>query len=447
MWHPGGMRSLRVVGFVAGLAAVVAGLALGSAWGAQVGPRLTVVPASGRAGQTIAVRGYGFRPKAKGLVVLGARRVASFRAGTRGLFLVRFVVPPDSTGRLRIVAEKTVRNRHGSPRRLRLAAAHFRVVALGLDGGTIRGPSGRPPAGTGGSAAGAGGNPGGSTGSSTGAGGAGGSPAGSTSGSTSGSASESTGGSTVGSTGPTGSPTGGSTGGRWVPPEHLTWYWQLQGSVNNGEPVAAYDIDGFENTAAEVSALHAKGIHVICYIDVGTYEPSRPDSSAFPATVLGSGVEGWPGEKWLDIGSLSVLEPIMKARFGMCKEKGFDAVEPDNMDGYENSTGFSITAQQQLAYDEWVATEVHSLGMAVFQKNDGEQTGQLESYFDGALDEQCNQYSECSNFQAYLKAGKPVLNAEYELAASAFCAADNAAGIMGARYDLELDGKTFEPCW
>ncbi len=40
-----------------------------------------------------------------------------------------------------------------------------------------------------------------------------------------------------------------------------------------------------------------------------------------------------------------------------------------------------------------------------------------------------------------------MLNAEYSLATSAFCAADNAAGIMGARYDLELDGKTFEPCW
>ena len=137
----------------------------------------------------------------------------------------------------------------------------------------------------------------------------------------------------------------------------------------------------------------------------------------------------------------------MIKRFQMCKEKGFDAVEPDNMDGFENKSGFPLTAAQQLTYDEWVADEVHSLGMAVLQKNDGEQTKQLEPYFDGALDEQCNQYSECSSFQPYLTAGKPVLNAEYDLSASSFCAVDNAAGIMGARYDLELDGKTFEPCW
>jgi hypothetical protein len=192
--------------------------------------------------------------------------------------------------------------------------------------------------------------------------------------------------------------------------------------------------------------LHAKGIHVICYIDIGTYEPGRPDSGEFPASVKGSAVQGWPGEQWLNIAELGVLELIMTKRFQMCKEKGFDAVEPDNMDGYENNDGFNNTAPQQLTYDEWVAGEVHSLGMAVLQKNDGGQTNELKSHFDGALTEECNVYSECAGFTPYLAEGKPVLNAEYG-SSNAFCAADNAAGIMGARYDLELDGKTFEPCW
>jgi hypothetical protein len=256
------------------------------------------------------------------------------------------------------------------------------------------------------------------------------------------------GGSTGGSGGgPKEAPKQAPTGSRWIPPQHLTWYWQLQGTVNNSEPVAAYDIDGFETSASEVASLHAQAKHVICYIDVGTYEPGRADSSKFPTSVQGADVQGWPGEKWLDISNLATLEPIMAARFRMCREKGFDAVEPDNMDGFENNDGFNNTAAQQLTYDEWVAGEVHSLGMAVLQKNDGGQTNELESHYDGAIDEQCNQYAECSNFQAYLTAGKPVLNAEYEPSTTVFCAADNAAGIMGARYDLELDGKTFEPCW
>jgi hypothetical protein len=238
----------------------------------------------------------------------------------------------------------------------------------------------------------------------------------------------------------------GAAGGWWVPPQRLTWYWQLQGAVKNSKPVAAYDIDGFENGAGEVSALHAQGKHAICYIDVGTSENFRPDYSSFPASVKGRS-NGWPGERWLDIRALSVLEPIMQARFQICREKGFDAVEPDNIEGYANKSGFPLTAAQQITYNEWVAGAVHSLGMAVLQKNDGEQTTQLEPYFDGALDEQCNQYHECADFQPYLAAGKPVLNAEYQLATRRFCAADEAAGMMGARYNLSLNGATFKPCW
>ena len=69
----------------------------------------------------------------------------------------------------------------------------------------------------------------------------------------------------------------------------------------------------------------------------------------------------------------------MRARFAMCARKGFDAVEPDNMDGFENPTGFPITAAQQLTYDRWVARAVHRLGMAVFEKNDPEQADSAET--------------------------------------------------------------------
>src|SRR5277367_3277599 len=117
----------------------------------------------------------------------------------------------------------------------------------------------------------------------------------------------------------------------WTPPPAPTFYWQLQGKLNMSVPAAVYDVDGFETTAAQVAALHAQGKHVVCYIDVGTAEDFRPDYGKFPKSVLGRS-NGWPGEKWLDIRQLSVLEPIMTARFQMCHEKGFDAVEPDNIE-------------------------------------------------------------------------------------------------------------------
>ncbi len=233
---------------------------------------------------------------------------------------------------------------------------------------------------------------------------------------------------------------------RWVPHQRLTWYWQLQGKLDNSLPVAAYDIDGFDNPASEVAALHKAGKHVICYIDVGTWERWRTDANRFPRSVLGAS-NGWPGERWLDIRQRSVLEPIMRSRFQMCARKGFDALEPDNMDAWENNTGFPITAAQQLAYNEWVAKEAHALRLAVFEKNDPLQARTLEPYFDGMLDEQCNEYSQCSLTAPYLTANKPVLNAEYNLSPAEFCAADNAAGIMGARFHPDLDGRFYQPCW
>lgn len=239
---------------------------------------------------------------------------------------------------------------------------------------------------------------------------------------------------------------GTSAQSHWRPPHHLTWYWQLTGKVDWSRNVDAYDLDGFETSAAGVRALHAAGKHVICYVDVGTWESFRPDAGRFPRSVLGRS-DGWPGERWLDIRQLSVLEPLMAARMRMCADKGFDALEPDNIDGYSNTTGFRLTAGQQLTYDEWVAHEAHSLGLAVFEKNDPEQARRLEPYFDGVLDEQCNQYSECSSFEPYLAAAKPVLDAEYHLPTSRFCAADQRLGIMGAAYSLALNGSKWDPCW
>jgi hypothetical protein len=237
-----------------------------------------------------------------------------------------------------------------------------------------------------------------------------------------------------------------SAGARWHPPKHLTWYWQLSGGVNNSHRVAAYDIDGFDNSAGEVARLHRAHRHVICYVDAGTWEKWRPDAGSFPSSVLGAN-NGWPGERWLDVRRLGVLEPIMTRRMRMCAHKHFDAIEPDNVDGFENGSGFPISGAQQLRYNRWLAREAHALGLAVFQKNDPEQAAALQPSFDGVLDEQCNEYSECGSFRSYLRAGKPVLNAEYNLRQRQFCAADNRAGIMGAVYNLALDGGTWQPCW
>ncbi len=249
--------------------------------------------------------------------------------------------------------------------------------------------------------------------------------------------------------------TGGTSGVTWwKPAENTTFYWDLQNAPpDNTRNVGAYDIDGWGNTAQEVSALHALGIKVVCYMDAGTYEPGRPDSADFPASLKGAAVQGWPGELWLDVRpsgpNYAKLQSIMLARFQVCQQKGFDAVEPDNLDSYENDPGFSTSAADQLAYNEWLATTVHSLGLGIFQKNDLDQAQTLEPYFDGILDEECNKYSECSTLAPYTAASKPAWDAEYQEdgeTTAKFCDADVKANITGALFNLDLDGSLFQPC-
>ena len=180
-----------------------------------------------------------------------------------------------------------------------------------------------------------------------------------------------------------------------------------------------YDVDLYAtngvtlNTAA-VAAIHAAGAHAVCYVDAGTWEDFRPDASEYPASVKGL-PNGWPGERWLDIRATGVLLPIIDARVAKCAAAGFDAVDFDNVDGYENDTGFPLTAAEQLTFNEDLAAIAHAHGLSAGLKNDTDQLSQLESTFDFAINEQCAQYDECDAYDGWTAAGKAVVEVEYHV--------------------------------
>jgi endo-alpha-1,4-polygalactosaminidase (GH114 family) len=236
-----------------------------------------------------------------------------------------------------------------------------------------------------------------------------------------------------------GPPTTTAPAAPWIPAPGTTWQWQLSGPIDQSVDAEMYDIDLFDTHAATVANLHAQGRHVVCYLDAGTYEPGRPDSASYPAAVLGARVEGWPGERWLDIRRLDVLRPIVERRLDLCRQKDFDGVEPDNVDAYTNASGFSLSATDQLTFNRFVAAAAHARGLSVGLKNDLDQTAALQPDFDWALDEQCFQYHECDALQPFARAGKAVFIAEYELDPSAFCAQARAAGYAAIRKRLALD--------
>ena len=59
--------------------------------------------------------------------------------------------------------------------------------------------------------------------------------------------------------------------------------------------------------------------------------------------MIGNDYVGWPGEKWLDIRAIESLAPLLRARLDLCAAKGFDGIEPDNIEVHDNDSGFPLT--------------------------------------------------------------------------------------------------------
>jgi len=198
----------------------------------------------------------------------------------------------------------------------------------------------------------------------------------------------------------------------WQPALSDSWQWQLRGTINTSYPVAVYDIDLYDAPIATIQALQAAGKKVVCYFSAGSSENWRSDFSAFQPADMGSALTGWKGENWLDTRSANVRK-IMRARLDLAASKGCDGVEPDNVDGYANKSGFPLTAATQLEYNRFLASEAHNRKLAIALKNDVSQLSELVGDFDFAVNEECHAYNECDGYQSFILNGKPVFNAEY----------------------------------
>jgi hypothetical protein len=303
-----------------------------------------------------------------------------------------------------------------------------------------------------------------------------------------------------------------SAGSCWQPPLVATWQYQLQGSVNSsgqciypgtgfintaitgtsfatGQQVAptVFDIDIYQDgkcytpnnygvlNSAAVNALHAQGDKVIGYIDAGTAETWRPDYPQYASfntscggCLFGKPVGGFRDEFWLNIntnvtgtnpstGQTETAQQFiideLSARLDKARSLGVDAIEFDNVDGYQNKTGLTIGAATQEQFDAAIANLAHGKGLRVGLKNDLGQAGDLQPYFDFAINEQCWQYRECNYPPPGLQAwpgsyGKAVFNVEYKLATSKFCPQANSSSynFNSIRKDVNLYDVPYTPC-
>lgn len=250
---------------------------------------------------------------------------------------------------------------------------------------------------------------------------------------------------------------GGKTWWKPTPDKPIALHWQLSTEFKFPRDVipgvTVYDLDGELTTAETVKKLDELGpdIIVICYFDAGVFETYRSDADTFPQEIIGEADIGWENSYWLDVRQAEVLRPIMENRIKTwCKDKGFDAIEPDETEVWSNESGFEITKEQNNAYNRMIAELAHKHGLSVGLKGNTTETGDLVAYFDWTLNEECWEYEECDFIHdSFIAAGAAAFNIEY--ATDPDCALANAWRMNSARRDLGLVGPKegsyrFEPC-
>jgi len=222
-------------------------------------------------------------------------------------------------------------------------------------------------------------------------------------------------------------------------PLYADWQIQYSGELDLSLDVDVYNLDLFEVTPEEIETLHAHGIYVMCYFSAGSWEDWRPDAGLFPEDVIGNDYEGWPGEKWVDVRDIQALAPVLESRIHTAADKGCDGVDPDNVNGYENKTGFPVTYDDQLNFNLWLARTAHNYNLDIGLKNDLDQIDDLVTHFDWILNEECFSYDECDLLSPFYEAGKPVFVIEYELEPDDFCAKAKEFGFNAIHKNWELD--------
>ena len=224
------------------------------------------------------------------------------------------------------------------------------------------------------------------------------------------------------------------------------WDWQLTSPYDLDIKVQVLALDPIDHHLEDIIELRKRGVKTICYISIGTWEEYRADADQFPEAVLGKQPGRWPEERYLDVRQLDKLLPIMEARVQECADKGFQAIEMDNMDVSDNDTGFPIKQREAVTYLRAIAEMARTRGLEVAQKNAPGLIEELVDEMDFIIVESCYKWEWCHMTAPYLAQGKDVLAVEYEpedLDWEAICEDAKRRGIhlLLKQYEVTAGGK------
>ncbi|GAA1879552.1 endo alpha-1,4 polygalactosaminidase [Streptantibioticus ferralitis] len=202
-------------------------------------------------------------------------------------------------------------------------------------------------------------------------------------------------------TAPAGAAGSGTPGKQVVPPTaHTTFDYQIGSPYRPASGVGAVSRDRAAGAVA--------GLYNVCYINAFQAQPDATAwwQSGHPGLLLrndgGNPVmdQDW-NEALLDVSTAAKrtqLAAIVGGWIDDCAAKGYQAVEPDNLDSYTRSDG-RLTAGENAAFAQLLVQRAHADGLAIGQKNTADLLGQHGTIgFDFAVAEECGRYNECGKF-------------------------------------------------
>jgi hypothetical protein len=223
-----------------------------------------------------------------------------------------------------------------------------------------------------------------------------------------------------------------SAGGVRLPPVNAVFDYQIGGAY---PPVAGVGIVDRDRDDPPVPDRYN-----ICYVNAFQTQPGengwwKQNHDDLLLKRDGTYVEdpNWPGELILDLSASAkrnAVTAIVGTWIAGCAAKGYQAIEPDNLDSWTRSRGL-MTQADALEYAKLLVAAAHQRGLAIAQKNTPEFG---RAGFDFAIAEECAVFDECGRYlSAY---GDHVVEIEYTDNPRAHY--EQACGAQGKRVSVIL---------
>ncbi len=209
------------------------------------------------------------------------------------------------------------------------------------------------------------------------------------------------------------------------PPANAGFDYQIGGDYPLPDGVSIVSRDWFSGDDA------VDPTYSICYVNAFQTQADesgvdRPDErSNWPPSLVLSELGDdphWGGEYLVDIRKASKRKRAADWVGQMiegCDDKGFEAVEYDNLDSWTRFDGTPLENDvpfgkpDALAYARTLTRRAHALGLAVGQKNTADINRKQSDRvgFDFAIAEECSRYDECNRYRNVY--GNRVIEVEY----------------------------------